>query len=581
MNIKPVSELLQPDLGAPTLNALIPNENNYSVLLMQPHGDVVAGDTGVQNRDRGVAILKFGKFLDNAGETLADLVVTPEYSMPWGVIEEKIKSGAGPAEGKLWALGCESIKIGELEELRNKFEPFATVIFEQLPADPDRFVSPLAYIFVAPKSNGNGEVRTVILVQFKTHPMGDPGHFEINRMQRGTCIYQFGGTEQSLKLISLICADAFEFRDADALAVHDRALIIHVQMNQNPRHEWFVGCRERLLRYKCDSTEIICLNWAADINLWSGGQITHWNNIAGSAWYIKSTDFDNEDITLCNNHRRGLYYTWLEPRRTHALFFNFNPSIYLLTASKVAHIGVAGPISRRRGPQLTRLFSWDNAIDNWKEQVTIDDGFSDIVGQTGSAQDEIERIANDNPIDAERVLALCAGKIGNCQEWYKPNKLESYVIDSSEIVQRITFAQDKHQQAQQFRTAMLSRCGRLWDILKTANLLPKALNDLNGGCSFQWSQDFPHQNVISESGKHATAIYMGEESTLEQIEATKARVAEYLHRASSDPDQSHSARQRLHIWFRNVQGQIKLYDPYSYVKIDQAGDTSALDLGRE
>jgi len=581
MDIIPVNEILPTELCTPTLNALIPNVDNYSVLLMQPHGNIQVSNTGVQNKDRSLANSQFGKLLEDAIKSHADLVITPEYSMPWDTLVKAIKSGMIPEQGKLWALGCESIRIEELETLKQDIDSFATVIFEQLQSESERFISPLAYVFVAPPSSNNGEAKTVILVQFKTHPMGDPKHFEINGMQRGTRIYQFGSNEHPLKLISLICADAFEFNDADAKKVYNQALILHIQMNQNPRHEWFVGCRERLLRYNGDSTEIICLNWAANMNLWIGEQIKNWDNIAGSAWYIKAREFDSEDITLCNNHRRGLYYTWLQSQRTHALFFNYEPTVYLLTASKVAHIAVAGSVSIRRGPQLNKVHFWDNDVGDWKEQEIIEDGLCAIVGQSGNAKDEILRIARNNPIDAERILALCAGKIGQSQEWHKPKKLDSCVIDASEIVQRITFAQDTHQRAQEFRTARLKRCERLCEILNTADLLPKALEDLNGGYRFQWTQDFPHQNVISDSGNYATVIYMGEESSLEQIEATKKKAAEYLYRDSADEDQSLFAKQRLHVWFRNGQGDITLYDPHHYVKIDQTGDTSEFDIGRD
>ena len=119
MEIKPVSEVLTPvGLGAPVLNALVPNENNYTVLLMQPHGEIEASAAGVCNRDRELAQRQFGSFLHDAQQTQADLVITPEYSMPWDTLVAAIKEGTVPEQGKLWALGCESIKYSELEALK-------------------------------------------------------------------------------------------------------------------------------------------------------------------------------------------------------------------------------------------------------------------------------------------------------------------------------------------------------------------------------------------------------------------------------------------------------------------------------
>lgn len=184
MQIKPVAEVLAPEgLAAPTLNALVPNESNYTVLLMQPHGELDASSAGVRNRDRDLAKNQFGRLLDAARETLADLVITPEYSMPWEVLIEALTKSFVPAEGKLWALGCESITYSELEQVKHDLAPFATMIYETLPAEIGKFTDPLAYVFLAPPADGNGAGKIVVLVQFKTYPMGDKDHFEINGLQ--------------------------------------------------------------------------------------------------------------------------------------------------------------------------------------------------------------------------------------------------------------------------------------------------------------------------------------------------------------------------------------------------------------
>ena len=581
MEIKPVADiLLENALMTPILKALIPNEDNYTVLALQPHGDIVASAEGVRSRDRDLATKQFGKFLEYAKEKQADLVITPEYSMPWEVLSEAISGGNGPVQGKLWAVGCESIKISELESLKERLASFATVIYEPLDASSTRFVSPLAYIFVSPPASDGGEAEIVVLVQFKTHPMGDPDHFEINGMQRGIRIYQFGGNEQNLKLVSLICADTFVLNDEIAAAIHDRALILHIQLNPNPRHESFLSCRAKLLQYSGDATEVLCLNWSEDVKMSIGGHDINWKNIAGSAWYLKTQDFDDNDITLCNNHRQGLYYTWLEPHRSHALFFNYKPAIFLFTATKVAHVGVAGPVSKRRGPQLIKTCNWNDHEGSWDEKSTADDGFSAVIKESGNAQTDIERIADVNPLDVERILALCAGEIKSNEDWHKVRLLDSCVIDSSEIIQRVTFAQDTHEKAIKFRTARLKRCSHLWEIIKNEEL-PPALSDIKSGFCFKWSYNSPHQNVESTSGKLATVIYMGEECRLTDIEAIEKRVAQFLYASSLDEFQSRSAKQRFHVWFRDASGAVIPYKPNRYVMIDQTDNRSPVDIGRE
>jgi len=573
--------MLAPEgLGPPVLNALIPNESNYTVLLLQPRGEIEASAAGVRNRDRDLARRQFGRFLNDARETQPDLVVTPEYSMPWRTLIGAIKAAAVPAEGKLWTLGCESIRYSELEQVKQELAPLATVIYETLLPDAQRFTDPLAYVFLAPPADGNGAGRIVVLIQFKTYPMGDDDHFEINGLQRGTRIYQFGVVGQSIKLISLICSDALAFQDADAAAVYDRALVVHIQLTPKPRQEQYRQYRNRLLSFHGDTTEILCLNWARDVHVWCDGQTTAWCNIAGSAWYLKLLGYDDRDATLSANHRRGFYYTWLQALRTHALFFNFEPATYLVTASKVAHIGVPAAVSRRRGPQLTKVSVWNSSTAAWVEQATAEDGFAGVVDECGNAKAEIRKLSDRNPLEAERVLALCAGKIGHVGDWHGVRQLDSCAIDLSEVIRRITFCQDTNEDARDFRVARLRRCAHLWDILKTDEKLPTALEDLKQGFSFEWSKEFPHQNAISSTGQRATAIYMGEECSVERVKEVARTAAEYLHRSVTDPKESLSIRQRLAVWFRE-NGEITLCDPHRYLQIDQTGNTSEFDIGKE
>jgi hypothetical protein len=584
MEIKQVREVLAvAGLNEPTLSALVPDESNYRVLLLQPSGRIEASREGVRNRDSDLATRQFGAFLASALETQADLVITPEYSMPWETLVGEIRAGRVPAIGKLWVLGCESIKFSELENLRHELASNATILYEQLTLtpDPERFTDPLAYVFQTAQTNGDGPLRTVVLVQFKTHPMGDDDHFETDGLQRGTQVYQFGGTGNQLRLVSLICSDAFALQDRHARAIYDRALIVHIQLNEEPRQERYRRYRGKLLDLETHATEILCLNWAKGVWECCGDQTTPWDHLPGSAWYLKPDKFDDRDETLCRNHQRGLYYTWLHPLRSHALFFNFDQAVYQLIATKVAHIGVPAVNSRSRGPRLIKTSLWNGTDGVWEEQATREDGFCTIVNESGGAGDDLLRLAGANPLAAERVLALCAGRIEACVDWHRVRHLDSCVIDESEVICRLTFCQDTNTRAHEFRVARLRRCGHLWNILNGAGPLPRALADLRDGFHLEWSQDFPHQNVISADGRRATVIYMGEEAGTSMIEATKKKVSENLRRTIKDRDERRSARERLAVWFRDRNGQIALYGPNDRVRIDETDETSEFDVGRE
>jgi hypothetical protein len=114
-----VAEILAAEgLGPPGLNVLVPNDRNYTALLMQPQGDIEISGSGVRNRDQALAAAQFAAFLRDACETDADLVVTPEYSMPWSTLTAALQAAITPSHRKLWAIGCESISYNELEQLK-------------------------------------------------------------------------------------------------------------------------------------------------------------------------------------------------------------------------------------------------------------------------------------------------------------------------------------------------------------------------------------------------------------------------------------------------------------------------------
>lgn len=252
----------------------------------------------------------------------------------------------------------------------------------------------------------------------------------------------------------------------------------------------------------------------------------------------------------------------------------------MLEATKVAHVGVVAALSRRRGPQLIRTSVWDEQSASWQPQDIADDGFSEIVGESENAKDNIKQIADKNPFEAERILALCAGKIGHREDWHEVNRLDSCAMGSTEIIYRITFSQDTKQAASDFRIARLKRCGNLWGILDNKDPLPPALEDFRKGFRFEWIKNSPHQNAISSENKRATVIYLGEDVNLDQVEAVKKMAAEFLHRAAAGPDESRDARQRLALWFR-MNGELTLFDPHALVKYDTPGNESEIDIGRE
>jgi hypothetical protein len=578
MEIRNISEVLAPlGLGVPKLTALLPNVDNYTAQLLQPHGEIEATAGGVRNRSRELATLQFRTFLEKANIEHPQIAITPEYSLPWDVLKSAVVAGVQPRLGELWVLGCESISYAGLLTAKEELRDVCAVGFEELAPDNTRFLSPLAYVFHAPLLQDPERHKLVIIVQFKTHPMSDPGHFEVSGLQRGCCIYEFH-EPSSVRLVSLICSDALDFLDQQAQAVYDRALIIHIQLNPKPRHEEFRRYRDRLLRYEGDSTEIICLNWARDVRLFKDHIEHRWRNVAGSAWYLRPSKFDDCDETLVANHRRGLYYTWLKPFLFHAVFFNYQPGIFVVEASKVFQVTVPGVIARRKGPQLRTMLSWNADSAAWVATASIDDEFSKFVEEAGDARDDLQDLSTRNPLFAERILALSVGKAGVGINWHGPRRLDSLSIDGTEIIKRMTFCQDNDPRATEFRSTRLRRCRELMRILKQIPLPPN-LSDFSEGFHLDWSPASAQQNLRSTSGEWATVIYMGEDSSKAVIEAAFKAAADNLHKASSTADESISAKQRLVVWYKE-DDQLRIFGRHEFVSIDKPDNISEVDIGR-
>ena len=499
MHVVSVDDILaEHGFAPPKIRALLPDQSTYKALLLQPKGIITANPSGVRNSDQGLATDQYSAFLDTAIQVEADLVVTPEYSVPWRVLEKRIENDDLPVEGGLWVLGCESITVEALSEMEERLSDKAHFIYERPGTEDPRFLNPVAYIFSTTHLEGPAETQKIILIQFKTCPMGDNQNFEVNSLLRGSRLYRFGGTGAQIRLITLICSDAFEFSEAHAYQLYDRTLIIHIQLNANPRQHQFRQYRTHLFQYGGDQTEVITLNWARDIRADLGAGERSWNNIAGSGWYLRPDRFDTGDNMLHHNHQHGLYYTWLAPDKCHSLFFSYDPAVFLVVATKVAHLGVMASLSRRIGPRMEALYTWDSDVGRWEIAGQANDKFSEISADAGLAASALTTMAESHPIAVERILALCAGLSITSANWYEVTKLDSCAIDSSEIIKRLTFCHDTESSAASFRRARMRAYQRT--IRFVHEFRPPALSDFDGIFQFDWNRDSPHNNLISPRG---------------------------------------------------------------------------------
>src|SRR6185369_16536506 len=134
-----------------------------------------------------------------------------------------------------WVLGFESITPNELEALPGVLPTDVRMVHEQL--DPQQraqraFIDPLVYVFWA-RTQANALV-LCLLVQFKTVPCRDDDQLELRNLYVGSHVYRFRNDANSIKLVGIVCSDAFEFENALVDAHCRDILLLHIQLNQHP-----------------------------------------------------------------------------------------------------------------------------------------------------------------------------------------------------------------------------------------------------------------------------------------------------------------------------------------------------------
>ena len=528
MKIKLIRELLHENsFGYPALAVLQPNENLYTALLVQPEAKIQVRDDCIRNADRTSALSMFRTIAQKAHTDGIELFVTPEYSFPWETIEELLGNGTVPETGKLWVLGAESLTVAELPGLKARFSQWATVLHEDLaPNQPGtaRYLDPLVYLFRT-AAHESTESRLVMIVQFKTAPSGDALNIEATGMAKGDQVYLFDQGNE-VRLMTLLCSDAFAFTEAEIDANYENLLLLHLQLNESPRHETYMRYRRRIYGFECDQTEVICLNWAENFtfDLADGVAATKKSNISASAWHSKSRKFATEDVHVELNHSFGLYYTRDVDQQRHMLHFTYKPAAFFLRATKARHHAVEAAKSRRRGPEVTQVLSWHADTNAWvAAPKPVDDGFVAMTAEYGAPANALDTCHATSPLAVERISCITAGDLGPGGDWYQASSLPTTRLESrTEVVKRVTVTQDPD--GKPFRDSRV-RAIKAFASIPSAKLpLPPQLTDLRDGYQFMWSAKAPHCNITSvKTGSPATVVYAGESPLRSDLASMYAR----------------------------------------------------------
>ena len=503
------SELKTKKLSMVELSLLHPDERLYTVALLQPLQSVDATPEYVKNRDNVSARQKHQKFLNLAFENNVDLAISPEYSCPWDVLEVALQGDCFPQEGKLWILGCESIKLNDFFSFIHKHNEIAWIHETPDPQAGTKFLDVVCCLFNA--KNDESQSKRVICVQLKGQAMADHHHYiERDNLITGKNRYIFSNDENSIKLAIIICSDALSFKVTDLPAyLNTPYLIIHPQLNPQPFQNAFRLYRQIEFVSSGERKEVFTTNWAR------GVQITEElpaNEFGGSAFYTKSDKLNLTDGRIDHNHTKGLYYSLCKQQYSHSYFFNYDEHVFILRVTKPSQDRAAHALRRRTGPEMMATYQWDTQRGEWIDCPISNDGFEQIYRDI---ELDISPLTDNaiSPLNKERLLALSLGKVKKSRNgnWYDADKLLSFYIGDDEAIHRATVYQYRCEDEYNRRYEALNIFSKLKNqILNDPEYYPPCIRELANNYMFQYPQNGYNYNICDNNNERtATVVFMG------------------------------------------------------------------------
>jgi len=552
-------------LEPPDLEMLRPTEASYTCVLLQPSGPVFAGGNRIGGLDQELNSRKAMAFARLANERGAHLAVMPEYFAPWSAIQSMIEQGVVPPPNALWVFGCESIGPEALAKFKGDVVNACEVVHEScdtLPADRP-LLDPAVLLFNSKRADGQS--RLVALVQFKTHPSRDALFFEEGLLKRGTSVYRFRGGCGTLSALTLICSDAFALSQEHVGDVVDRATLIHIQLNPDPRNSVYRQYRKSTfdLDARVSDCHILGLNWARTVVQHDDkGNTENWPAVGCSTWYCPLDACAQADEVVLPNHRLGLYYTYMKERR-HALVFDYDEAVFECRVPKVVTKGQA-VLANINGPNSVARYDWNNGASVWTAQNEgRAAGFDQLLQANPEAMSALAHADLENALDIERLLALSAGAIVGRDDWHSLKNIDSFRIDADEIVRRVTVAQDPSDIAVNFRHARLEVIANIRHELDVRPAWPPQISGTDSGAQIRWDAQTGNFNIRSAHGQPALICYLGEAPSPRELENTPSMLIDLLRRAGG-PHQT-----RLCVLYRRF-GELRIAPLPGITRFDDA-----------
>lgn len=263
-------------------------------------------------------------FIQYAKNSHASLVVTPEYSFPYQVLEQIIQdSSLWPDKKKLWCLGMEGISYQALTEFINRMRNASNVIIEPVTQNIRPFFNLLIYMIIA-------EDKLCVICQAKYQPARDIfGEYEGLNLTLGQEIVAITDQDKTKVFFSLICSDALN-ADIDIMnqSYRNATMLIFIpQLNPSFLHESFDFAYYRFL-YHRPNVRIIIANWSSETTITANGKVL--TIVHGFSSFLRRYENERHQAKLQNkNHYKGIYFGY----KDHSEVWHFSNIELIMTYS--------------------------------------------------------------------------------------------------------------------------------------------------------------------------------------------------------------------------------------------------------
>lgn len=417
-----VTELLEErKLRMPNFQCINNDPATFRILRMQPRANFQYDvRNGPRCNDRSL-IEECRSALHLAKKECSDLVLFPEYCMPYSLLQEILSDAKEwPDNNKLWCLPCQAISNNDFFTFLEKAKCNEEVVVLDQKCISDQnmqnnfFINALFYCFIT--TDFQNQKKLVLLPQMKLHPMRDVAYLcEGEGLTTGGILYYFSG--ESICLFSLICADVYH----DGVSwdtLHSRVfqnktpIILHPQLNSNPREHAFSRLRRELMD-RNQAGLYITSNWAAGTCLQpaNGGEGTLQIDLSWSCIYRKYGLIGVDE--LCGkkeeregNLKKGVCTGMISRCRTSVWFTDSQESLYIfrVEAPQTSGYPVANQYQacKANGRYVVKTIDETGEL-TWKEEEY---NFS-LIEQMALVP-ELKKIAKDL-LSNKDVMRLCAG----------------------------------------------------------------------------------------------------------------------------------------------------------------------------